>query len=424
LKDPEHFVEQVNFDREIPLDELLAAADKNNLSAVLDRILQHPYRLIDLTDQTLLGTSTCQNLCRATLILELEPLGYLVSECRDPVLMDLAKRCVLMQIRFAQKYLMASALHIEAIQEDYSSLCKEHQALLASEAKYKTLSEHLDEKVKQQVSTIETTQRKLFESEKLASVGHLAAGVAHEINTPIGFINSNLNTARNYLNELKSICSVIQSGDTLAQVRVAWSDADMNFLIEDFDDLLTDCTDGGKRVAEIVADLKLFSNVDAEEEIAVDLNQYIRTSCNVARASLGREIVFDFDLNAIPPITCRPGYIGQVMLALIMNANDAMTGNGTISIKSYLVDANVVVDIHDDGPGISQTIIDKVFDPFFTTKDVGEGKGLGLTACRDILLAHGGEISIESKQTRGTLVSFCLPVTSPSDFPKEGEHFE
>lgn len=436
--DSSRYVEQFNFDREIPLDELLASADRNSLTKVFADLLDNRFKVVDLKGTTLMGDEHCQPGQTLPLTLELEPSGYLISDCKDPAALNAAKTCLVMQLRFAQKYLMASALHIEAIQEDYEKLCEEHNALLESEAKltrehqalleseaklaqehtallkseakYKTLSEHLDEKVQEQVEVIKSAERKLFESEKLASIGHLAAGVAHEINNPIGFIRSNLNSGKNYLDDLSALGKVIREAETLDAVKAEYQTLDLDFVLDDFRSLLDESIDGSKRVADIVADLKLFSNIDAEEELIDDINKYVTNSCNVAKTSFEVPIEFNFELGTLPATRFRPGYISQVIFALVSNAVDAMPSGGALSVKSFERDQKIFVEIRDAGSGIPQEVIDKVFDPFFTTKEVGEGKGLGLTSCRDIVVGHEGDIEIESESGLGTTVRFWLPI--------------
>lgn len=405
-----HYLENLNFDREIPLDELIQASETKNLCDVLSNILNAKFKICNGKNALILGDDTCETLNSRGIVLELEPIGSLYTETKDERLIETALQCILMQIRFAQKYLMASALHIEAIQEDYSSLCREHEQLLVSEAKYKDLCDNLDEQVKQQVLTIETTQRKLFESEKMASIGHLAAGVAHEINNPIGFINSNLNTAKTYVADIQSIASAIHTQQDLLAIQNLCQEIDLDYVLSDFKELLDDSLDGGRRVAEIVADLKLFSNIDAAEEVAIDISKYIRSTCNIARASIEKPVTISFHPIALPCIRCRPGYIGQLILALILNSADAVPANGVITILTEHRDNRIYISVEDNGPGISSDIIKHVFDPFFTTKQVGEGKGLGLTACRDIVKAHKGDISIESDGSHGTKVMLWLPV--------------
>jgi signal transduction histidine kinase len=408
--DSSQFVEQIKFDREIPLDELIAAVDRPKLNSLLTYLLHGDFEIVGPQGECLLGVELAQTTHRQAIMMEIEPIGSLLSHCSDRQAQSQAMTCLMMQLRFAQKFLMASALHIEAIQEDYHTLCQEHEALLLSEAQYKSLSESLDDKVKEQVKTIESTQRQLFESDKLASVGHLAAGIAHEINNPLGFITSNLNTGVNYLNDFKKLGEMISQGQSMTTLQAFWDESDMNFVVEDFTSLMVDTLEGSQRVADIVADLKLFSNVDAEEELSVDINRYIKSSCNVAKASLNSGIELELIQQGEANLKCRPGYIGQVILALIMNANDVLSEQGQIKVVCRLEGKQFYVDVVDNGPGISEDLKSKVFDPFFTTKDVGQGKGLGLTSCRDIILAHSGEISISASSCDGTTISFWIPV--------------
>tara|TARA_R110001592_G_scaffold54017_2_gene165523 strand:+ start:18342 stop:19583 length:1242 start_codon:yes stop_codon:yes gene_type:complete len=405
-----HFVENLSFDREIPIDELIQASERKALEKALNNILNEKFKICNLNNETIFGDDTTEKVLSKAIVLELEPIGFLHTESNNEALFTNALQCILMQIRFAQKYLMASALHIEAIQEDYTTLCREHEQLVLSEANYKNLCDNLDEKVKEQVQIIETTQRKLFESEKMASVGHLAAGVAHEINNPIGFINSNLNTAKTYVNDFKSLTSAINENSDITAIKQLCQTLDLDYVIADFNELLVDCIDGGRRVAEIVADLKLFSNIDSAEEVTIDIRDHIRSTCNVARSSIEKPISINFATLDLPSIKCRPGYIGQVILALILNSADAVPENGVINVSTEYRDNKIFICIEDNGPGIPANVIKNVFDPFFTTKDVGQGKGLGLTSCRDIVMAHGGEISIDSDESKGTKVIFWLPV--------------
>lgn len=407
------YLDALEFDRELSLEELLDACDRKLLMRMLDRLFESGYAITSLPGAVLLGTPSTNLTTRTELVLELEPIGYLAVSAAEQGLLEVASDCLSLQLRFAQKYLMASALHIEAVQEDYRKLREEHEALQASELRYRELSEHLDDKVHEQVRLIEGQQRKLFQSEKQAAVGHLAAGMAHEINNPIGFINSNLNTAKGYVGDLQEFGAALAKATDLAHVQQRWKKLDLDFVLEDFLDLLNDCASGGQRIAAIVADLKLFSNVDGEDCLVVPLNTYIQSSINMARVSIGDDRQIVFIPGELPPIPCKPAFIGQVMLALLLNANDACVGReGDLEVRTSALEDRVQISVKDAGLGIPEEVLAKVFDPFFTTKDVGKGKGLGLTSCREIVRGHGGDITIQSEPGRGTTVSFWLPVTA------------
>ncbi len=411
----EHSFDIMEFDREFSLQELFNAIDTSKLENVLNTMLEGNYHIVTPKGITCLGHPTTQIQQRLPFSLELEPIGYMETSSNNNKTIEAAHTLVLMQLQSAQRYLMASSLHIQAIQEDYQELAHKHHALTESEARYKELCEQLDDKVKAQLKTIESTQRKLFASEKMASVGQLAAGIAHEINNPIGFINSNLNSAKNYINEIKQFSHHLSTLQTIEQAHALWRSSDLDFVLEDFGSLVDESVDGAERIAHIVSDLKVFANIDSEEEMEVDINRYISVSCNVAQTNLDDTINLQFVAEELPHCKCKPAYLGQVVLGLIMNAKDAVQKNRDqttkqITINSFANDNRIVVTVSDNGMGIPQPIIDQVFDPFFTTKEVGQGKGLGLTYCQDIIKAHGGEISLQSNVNEGTTVTFWIPI--------------
>ncbi|MGZ4960489.1 MAG: sensor histidine kinase, partial [Methylomonas sp.] len=287
---------------------------------------------------------------------------------------------------------------------------RRHDALEKSEQRYKALAETLEQRVKQQVKTIESAQLKLYESEKLASVGRLAAGIAHEINNPIGFIRSNLSTAASYVESLHRIGSLIASGADAVALQNAWRGEDMDFLQQDLRDIFEESIAGADRIAAIIKDLKSFSRIDEGGEENADINQIMMQVCRVAEAELHGKIEVVLDLGEIPPVRCHPGDLGQAFLSLLINAIDAITGAGKIQIRTYLKAGHICIDVRDSGSGIPESALPNVFEPFFTTKDIGKGMGLGLTVCRNIIQAHNGSLDIKSKPGEGTRVSIVLPL--------------
>jgi two-component system NtrC family sensor kinase len=396
-------IEPRPFDREFDLAELLAGIPLARMAQILTTLLDGEFRLVTAGGRLMLGCAEPFDQPRRVAVRhDLEALGHLESASVDETRLSTAAGMLEMILQLSARYLMAADLHIETVQEDYASL-KE------SEARYKALSEELEARVRQQVDTIETAQRQLYQAEKLASIGQLAAGVAHEINNPIGFIRSNLGTAQRYVGDLSRLVALMKAGD-IAQCRAAWERADMGFVMEDFAALLRESIDGADRVTKIVADLKGFSSVDQAEEEIVDLNDNLRFASNVLAGQLKEKVELVLELGVLPKTLCLPGHLNQVLLNLLLNAAQALADQGRITVQSDVVGNEIRIRIGDNGCGIPAGNLGRIFDPFFTTREVGSGTGLGLTVCRDIVQAHGGRIEVESEPGVGTVFTVYLPI--------------
>jgi signal transduction histidine kinase len=392
-----------HFDRELDIQELLSGVSLERLGGILKVLLGGDFRLVGADGRGLLGSAEpFAQPRRAEIHHDLELLGQLESASADESRLSAAAAMIELMLRLSARYHMAADLHIETVQEDYASL-KE------SEARYKALSEELEVRVKEQVKTIEATQRQLYQAEKLASIGQLAAGVAHEINNPIGFIRSNLGTAQQYVRDLSRLAALMKTGD-IAQFQSGWKEADMGFLLEDFTALLGESLEGADRVTKIVSDLKGFSNVDQAEEEVVDLNDNLRFACNVLAGQIKDKAELVLELGVLPKTLCLPGHLNQVFLNLLLNAAQAITDRGRIEVRSEMAGNEIRIRIHDNGCGIPEGSLGRIFDPFFTTRPVGSGTGLGLAVCHDIVQAHGGRIEVESEVGVGTSFTVYLPV--------------
>jgi two-component system NtrC family sensor kinase len=402
--------EMVNdFERELTLKDLLRGIDSRRLLAALQALVNAPVAIIDSHGACLVGEPAATPATPSLpLFGELEAIGQITADA-GPRQLQAAADMVMLLLRGNARYLMASDLHIQTQRDDFEELQRRHAALEKSEQRYKALAETLEQRVKQQVKTLESAQIKLYESEKLASVGRLAAGVAHEINNPIGFIRSNLSTASSYLASFNKIDALVESDAGIDALQAAWHAEDMPFLHRDLRDILDESIDGADRIAAIVKDLKGFSRINEAAEESADINQMIRQVCNVAAAELRGKAEVALDLGEIPPLRCHPGELGQVLLSLLVNAADAMTSPGKIQFRTRLKDGRICIDVRDHGCGIPESVLPHVFDPFFTTKEVGKGMGLGLTVCLNIIQAHGGTLTVKSKPDQGTLVSISLP---------------
>ncbi|MDF1582832.1 MAG: ATP-binding protein [Methyloprofundus sp.] len=402
------------FDHEFTLAELLRGINTEKLLQALSDNLQTPVQILDAKSQPLFGANSLpennqQSINKAVLIGELEPIGYIQAEA-SVVALKSATQLVQLILQSNARYLMASDIHIQTQRDDFEELQRRHDALELSKTKYKNLAESLDLRVKQQVKTIQSAQIKLYENEKLASVGRLAAGVAHEINNPIGFIHSNLFSAQNYLKSLAKLDEAFKAQASTSYLQQVWQEEDLAFMQEDLQDILQESIDGIDRVASIVKDLKSFSRINDAAEEDVDLNEIIRQMCHVSSPQLKDKLEVILDLGDIPKIFCHPAELGQVFLSLFLNAADAIQTQGKVRFKTYLCEAQVCIEIRDTGCGISTQNLAHIFDPFFTTKEVGHGVGLGLTVCLNVIKAHGGSLELKSKQGAGTLVTILLPI--------------
>ncbi|MFK7885359.1 MAG: ATP-binding protein [Gammaproteobacteria bacterium] len=278
-------------------------------------------------------------------------------------------------------------------------------------------------------SALKETQGKLVQSEKLASVGQLAAGVAHEINNPIGFIMSNLGTLEAYTKVMSRLISGYRKhadGDLdpsaqaqlIADLRQLEEQEDIEFILEDIEGLLTDSIDGTKRVKDIVQGLKSFSRVDDAEVSEQDLHEGIDSTLKV----VANEIKYSCEVirayGEIPRVPCNLAQVNQVFMNLLVNAAQAMDTPGTITITTKVDGDFVVAEFRDTGSGIPPETLGSIFDPFFTTKPVGSGTGLGLSISYGIIQDHGGTIDVSSEVGVGTAFSVRLPLSVPSNGEK------
>ncbi len=270
------------------------------------------------------------------------------------------------------------------------------------------------------IKRLEEAQNQLLQSERMASIGQLAAGVAHEINNPVGFVNSNLGSMQHYLVDLLRLLSRYEQAEgemsaaTLRQIGLLKEDVDIGFLRNDVTDLLTESLDGLKRITRIVQDLKSFSHVDDLERQWADLESGLETTLRVAWNEIKYKAEVIREFSGIPEIECFPFQLNQVFMNLLVNAAHAINERGTITIRTGHDDAAVWIEIQDTGQGIKAENLPRIFDPFFTTKPVGKGTGLGLSIAYGIVKKHGGEIEVRSEWGVGTCFKVTLPIKAAS----------
>ena len=260
----------------------------------------------------------------------------------------------------------------------------------------------------------------LLQTEKMASLGQLAAGIAHEVNNPVGFVTSNLGTLKKFSDNIKGAFAEIQtliengsaslSAEEYDKIKLKYK---IDFVLEDMVSIIEESLEGTNRVKHIVRDLKDFSHVDTRKMIKYNINESVQSTLNILTNETKHKAEIELQLGDIPAITCFPQQINQVVMNLVMNGIQAIEDYGKIVIRTVVEANGVRLEISDNGGGIPEDLLLKIFDPFFTTKDVGSGTGLGLHIVYNIVNRHGGVIDVDSKVGRGTTFIVHLPLQPP-----------
>jgi len=268
------------------------------------------------------------------------------------------------------------------------------------------------------IKKLEEAQSFILQSEKMASIGQLAAGVAHEINNPIGFVYSNLGTLNKYVQDLFGMLDKYEQAETAipeAEIRTQLQSArkklDIAFLKEDLGALMAESKDGITRVKNIVQNLKDFSHVDAADEWKyADLHEGIDSTLNIVNNEIKYKAEVVKEYGDIPQVECLPSQLNQVFMNLLVNASHAIEERGLITVRTGQTGEEAWVEIADTGKGIAAENLQKIFDPFFTTKPIGKGTGLGLSLSYGIIQKHNGRIEVQSEIGKGTTFRIWLPL--------------
>jgi len=310
----------------------------------------------------------------------------------------------------AGKPLRMTGTHLDITQR------KNAEAALREQAEtLEMLNRTLERRVHEEIEKRRAKELLVLQNEKLASIGQLAAGVAHEINNPMGFITANLRTLTDYFSAMSSFIEAQRtaleqtaSPELRQELAATEKKLDVVYILEDGEELVKESLHGAQRVTRIVSDLRNFSRIDAPEYEETDLNTCLESTLNIVANELNSVATVVRETEPLPPVLCHPGQINQVFMNLLRNAGQAVTPPGTITLGSRHDAEFVFVEISDNGCGIPEQIRGRIFDPFFTTKDVGKGTGLGLSTSRDIVTHHNGEILVESSD-KGTTFTVKLP---------------
>ena len=338
----------------------------------------------------------------------------------------------------------AANVLMEALNEMYGRLgdktlevMQKNQELEAEQEALRVLNEQLEQRVKQRTAAVEqanqqllvnnvelkqlnekleSAQVQLLQSEKMASIGQLAAGIAHEINNPVGFVNSNMGTLSKYIENMFKVIDAYGAAEArfeakvFPEVALVKKSVDFSYLVEDIPSLLKESQDGLARVTRIVQDLKDFSHVDEANWQHANLEQGMDSTLNVVSNEIKYKAEVVKEYSGLPEVECMPSQLNQVFMNLLMNAAQAIDNKGTITVRTGVSGDEVWVEVADTGKGISPEHINRIFDPFFTTKPVGKGTGLGLSLSYGIVQKHHGRIEVKSELGKGTTFRVCLPV--------------
>lgn len=283
---------------------------------------------------------------------------------------------------------------------------------------------------------LEQTRAQMVQSEKMASIGRLATGVAHEINNPTGYIGNNLKTLSDYQRDITALIDKYQvlraslqkphilSGlddqvrACIAAIQSFEQDIDITFLRDDIVDLINDCRTGTDRIKKIVLDLKAFAHPDEDRLQLLDINKELGATLNMVNNTLKYKAEVELDLGELPAVRGYPQRLNQVFMNVLVNAAQAIEQQGLIKIRTRLKNGAVEVAISDNGRGIAPEHLSKIFDPFFTTKDVGQGTGFGMNIAYNIVRQHKGTIDVTSRTGQGSTFTIRLPVKCESATPE------
>lgn len=312
-----------------------------------------------------------------------------------------------------QTHLALRAMHLQLTQQN-QVLRQEMEIRLETEESLRQLS------AEQQllIAKLQAAHDQLLQSEKMASIGQLAAGIAHEINNPIGFVNSNMGSLQNYFETLfvaldtceQVIAELPNSTQIVARFAQVKAESEIDFLKQDIVDLMKESREGLRRVTDIVQSLKDFSHVGEANWQDADLHRGLDSTLNI----VNNEIKYKADVvkqyGQLPLVRCLASQLNQVFMNLLINAAHAIKERGTITLRTGVVNDWVWVEISDTGAGIPEDIMNRIFEPFFTTKPVGSGTGLGLSLSYGIVRKHGGRIDVRSEPNKGSSFTVHLPI--------------
>lgn len=293
-----------------------------------------------------------------------------------------------------------------------------HLELKCSRDRLKNQNALLEVELERRIQDDQQVQLQLLQSEKLAAVGQLAAGITHEINNPVGFVNSNLYTLNTYAEDVfcvidayeAAVAALPAESETLKNLKTLKQQKDLDFLRSDMPVLIGESLEGLVRVREIIQSLKDFSHTENNQWVLANLHKGIDSTLTIIWNELKYHCNIHKEYGEIPEIVCLPTQLNQVFMNLLVNAAQAIEKQGDIIIRTRRHDQEVWVEVIDNGLGIAPEELAHLFEPFYTTKPVGKGTGLGLSISQSIIHKHGGRIEVDSEIGQGSTFRVCLPI--------------
>jgi signal transduction histidine kinase len=276
--------------------------------------------------------------------------------------------------------------------------------------------QHQKEELQVTLENLKTTQSQLVQSEKMASIGQLVAGIAHEINNPVTFISAGVDSLNTNLEEVRQVLDIYHRitldnvEEKLREIEKLKEKVEYNEAIREINKLIDSVRTGTQRTTEIVKGLRTFSRLDEDVLKIADIHEGLDSTLILLRNKYKQRIEIIKNYGEIPEIECYPGQLNQVLMNILSNAIDAIEDKGTIRISSSKSNGSIRVTIKDSGKGIPENIQSKIFEPFFTTKEVGQGTGLGLSICQGIIEKHHGRIEVKSQVGKGSEFEIVVPV--------------
>jgi two-component system NtrC family sensor kinase len=311
--------------------------------------------------------------------------------------------------------IMISEVHDSSLELSYQELLEKNKALEVSEKRYRDLCATLEVRVEERKKELEQAQQQLLQQEKMASIGQLAAGVAHEINNPTGFIQSNLSTLQKYSENLSAMLNEFRAQGHTGKCKQKWQELDIDYILEDLPLLIDQSLKGTSRIVKIVQSLSRFSHVDKNEVESVDINELLESVIELLWNEIKHKANLKKEFQPLPRIDCFANQLSQVFVNIMVNSIQALDQFGEIAVRTRAENDRIEVEIQDDGHGIEKENLVKVFDPFFTTKPVGKGTGLGLSISYEIVKSHGGEIRVKSERMKGTTFQVSMPIARENE---------